>query len=130
MLSFPSIREFQFSPSEADEICCFAPLTCMHAAHGMRGNSEHSWEWGARFGTVFGNGQDPAMAPHPCVLMALCCCCTRALHLNPWAVPFQIPQEQLEMALLMKLAEAALVTCWLDTREGIGRLGDQKTTVF
>lgn len=28
----------------------------------------------------------------------------------------------------MKLAEAALVTCWLDTREGIGRLGDQKTT--
>lgn len=32
------------------------------------------------------------------------------------------------MALLIKLAEAALVTCWLDAREGIGRLGDRKTT--
>lgn len=38
-------------------------------------------------------------------------------------IPFPVPHEQLKMALLLKLAEVVLMTCWLNTGERIGTIG-------
>lgn len=106
-------------------MCCFAPPACMNAARDVRGKSEHRRKWGCSFlRCVFRMAEIQPwhnVQIHP--YSSLLCCCTRAVHLVLSVVPFPIPHEQLKMALLTKLAEVALVTCWLNTGEGIGRVG-------
>lgn len=120
----PDNREFELSPLQPDEMCCFAPPARMEAAHAMGGNSEHRQKWECIFlRCVCAWLRSSHGITSNCIFKAPCAAAVRGLCTSfSGSYPFQFHMNN-GARLLMKLAEMMLVTCWLNTEEGIGRVG-------